>query len=292
LPAQVGRPLGADRLEAVSAEALGKLLDRCRPLTADELARSYQLPYTDAETITPALLVYQVLLEATRAKRMIVTDVSMRDGLLLELARDAAGTKDDAAYREIIQSAQGIAQKYQVDVSHAEQTRSLAVQLFDQLAGEHRLAERHRLLLEVAAILHEIGTFVASRAHHKHSFYLIANSEIVGLTQDELAVVANVARYHRRSRPKPSHLDYISLPRERRMIVNKLAALLRVAESLDSSRTQQIQTLRSRIDGNGLVILVKASGDYTLERRALADAADMMLDIYGLDVRLEEAARL
>lgn len=290
--AQVGRPLGADRLEAVSAEALGKLLDRCRPLTADELARSYQLPYTDAETITPALLVYQVLLEATRARRMIVTDVSMRDGLLLELARDAAGTKDDAAYREIIQSAQGIAQKYQVDVSHAEQTRSLAVQLFDQLAGEHRLAERHRLLLEVAAILHEIGTFVASRAHHKHSFYLIANSEIVGLTQDELAVVANVARYHRRSRPKPSHLDYISLPRERRMIVNKLAALLRVAESLDSSRTQQIQTLRSRIDGNGLVILVKAGGDYTLERRALAEAADMMLDIYGLDVRLEEAARL
>ena len=67
---------------------------------------------------------------------------------------------------------------------------------------------------------------------------------------------------------------------------------MRVAESLDSSRTQQIQTLRSRIDGNGLVILVKASGDYTLERRALADAADMMLDIYGLDVRLEEAARL
>lgn len=289
---QVGKPLGADRLEAVSAEALGKLLGRCRSLTADELARSYKLAYTDAETITPALLVYQVLLGATRAKRMIVTDVSMRDGLLLGLARDAAGREDDAASREIIQSAQGIAEKYRVDTPHAEQTRSLAVQLFDQLAGEHRLGERHRLLLEVAAILHEIGTFIASRAHHKHSFYLIVNSEIVGLTQDELAVVANVARYHRRSRPKPSHVDYIALPRERRMIVNKLAALLRVAESLDSSRTQQIRTLRSRIDGNGLVISVRAGGDFTLERRALAEAADMMLDIYGLDVRLEEAARL
>ncbi len=287
----VGKPLKSDHLEAVSAKALGKLLDRCRVQTADELARAYKIPYTDAETITPALLVYQVLLQTTRAKRMIVADVSMRDGLLLGLARDAAGKKDDAAFREIIQSAEVIARKYQVDMSHAEQTRSLAVQLFDQLAGEHRLGERHRLLLEVAAILHEVGTFVASRAHHKHSFYLIANSEIVGLTQDELAVVANVARYHRRSRPKPSHLDYIALPRERRMIVNKLAALLRVAEALDSSRTQQIGTLQSRIDGSGLIISVQAGADFTLERRALAETADMMLDIYGLEVRLERITR-
>ncbi len=289
--AQVGEPLAGGHLEAVSPGALRTLLDRCRLRTADELARAYKIPYTDAETLTPALLVYQVLLESTRAKRMIVTDVSMRDGLLLDLARDAAGRKDDSAHREVIQSAQVIAQKYQVDMRHAEQTHVLAAQLFDQLAGEHRLGERHRLLLEVAAILHEIGTFVASRAHHKHSLYLIAHSEIVGLTQDELIVVANVARYHRRSRPKPSHLDYIALPRERRMIVNKLAALLRVVEALDSSRTQQIRTLQLRMDGNGLVICVPGGGDFTLERRALAEAADMMLDIYGLEVRLEEVRR-
>lgn len=289
--AQIGKPMKAAPLVTVSSKALGKLLDRCRLQTADELARSYKIAYTDAETIVPALLVYQVLLETTRAERMIVSDVSMRDGLLLDLARSAAGKKDDAAYREIIQSAQSVAQKYQVDTSHAEQTRCLAVQLFDQLAGEHRLGERHRFLLEVAAILHEVGTFVASRAHHKHSFYLIANSEIVGLTQDELTVVATVARYHRRSRPKPSHLDYIALPRERRMIVNKLASLLRVAEALDSSRTQQVRKLQSRIEGSSLIISVKAGGDYTLERRALAEVGDMMLDIYGLEVRLEEAAR-
>jgi exopolyphosphatase/guanosine-5'-triphosphate,3'-diphosphate pyrophosphatase len=74
--------------------------------------------------------------------------------------------------------------------------------------------------------------------------------------------------------------------------VNKLASLLRIAEALDSSRTQQIRTLRSRIDGSGLIISVKAGGDFTLERRALAEVADMMLDIYGLEVRLEEAGRL
>lgn len=288
--AQVGKPLGAHELAAVSPEALGKLLEKCRFLTADELARTYSLPFTDAETITPALLVYQVLLKATQAKKMIVSDVSLRDGLLLDLARSATGAPDEAANREAIQSAQAVAQKYRVDMTHAERTRSLAVRLFDQMINEHRLGPRHRLLLEVAAILHEIGTFVSSRAHHKHSQYLITNSEILGITQDELALVANVARYHRRSRPKPSHPEYTTLSRERRMIVNKLAALLRVADAMDISRTQQIDTFETRIDNNGLIISVRTGADLTLERRSVAEKGDMFQDIYGLDVRLEETS--
>jgi len=285
---QVGTALGVGQLTAVATEALDKLLRKCRPLTADELARAYKLPFTDAETITPALLVYQALLKATGAKRMIVTDVSIRDGLLLDLARRAAGTQDEWTHKEVIQSAQAVSHKYRVDEAHAERTRALAVRLFDQLSNEHRLGPRHRLLLEVAAILHEVGMFVSNRAHHKHSLYLIANSEILGLTQDELAVVANVARYHRRSRPKPSHPDYITRPREQRMIVNKLAALLRIADALDISRTQRIEKFESRIDNNGLIISVKTGGDLTLEQRSLTGKANMLLDIYGLDVRLEQ----
>jgi len=290
--AQVGKPLATDQLTAVSRDALSGLLDKCRPQTADELARTYQLPFTDAETITPALLVYEVLLRATRAKKMIVTDVSLRDGLLLDLSRSASGAQDELARKEVIQSAQAIAQKYRVDMQHAERARGLAARLFDQLANEHRLGPRHRLLLEVAAILHEVGTFVSTRAHHKHSYYLIANSEILGLTQDELPLVANIARYHRRSRPKPSHPDYTMLSRERRMIVNKLAALLRIADALDISRTQPVEDFESRIDNNGLIISVHTGADLTLEQRSLAEKADMFQDIYGLDVRLEEAARL
>jgi exopolyphosphatase/guanosine-5'-triphosphate,3'-diphosphate pyrophosphatase len=167
----------------------------------------------------------------------------------------------------------------------------LAARLFDKLAAEHRLGARHRLLLELAALLHEVGTFVSTRAHHKHSFYLIAHSEILGLTQDELVMVANVARYHRRSRPKPSHPEYSNLPRERRIIVNKLAALLRVADALDNSRTQQVQAFDCRIDNNGLILVVDGATDLMFEDRSLAEKGDMLQDIYGLDVRLESTAR-
>jgi exopolyphosphatase/guanosine-5'-triphosphate,3'-diphosphate pyrophosphatase len=288
---QVGRPIEGAALRTVSREALDGLLGTCGSYTADELARTYHLPFFEAQTITPALLVYQLLLKAAGSKDMVVTDVSMRDGILGDLVDSAPGHEATHPYTEIIQSAQAVGQKYRTDLAHAQHTRMVAVRLFDELAAEHRLSGRHRLLLEVAALLHEIGTFVSSRAHHKHSYYLIVNSEILGLTQDELVMVANVARYHRHSRPKPSHPDYMSMSREARMVVNKLAALLRVADALDVSRTQSIRDFRCRIDNNvGFVIVVPAGLDLILERRSLAEKADMFQEIYGLDVHLEEAS--
>jgi exopolyphosphatase/guanosine-5'-triphosphate,3'-diphosphate pyrophosphatase len=288
--AQVGRPVEGTALRTVSREALDGLLSTCSSCTADELARAHHLPFFEAQTITPALLVYQLLLRATGSKEMIVTEVSMRDGMLGDLVDSAPGHEAPHSYTEVIQSAQAVGEKYRTDMAHAQHTCMLAVRLFDELAAEHRLSDRHRLLLEVAALLHEIGTFVPSRAHHKHSYYLIANSEILGLTQDELVIVANVARYHRHSRPKPSHTDYMSMAREARLVVNKLAALLRVADALDVSRTQSIRDFRCRIDNNnGFVISVPAGLDLVLERRSLAGKADMFQDIYGLDIVLEEA---
>ncbi|UCF17672.1 MAG: HD domain-containing protein, partial [Phycisphaerales bacterium] len=147
----------------------------------------------------------------------------------------------------------------------------------------------HRLLLEVATILHEVGLFVSSRAHHKHSHYLITHSDILGLTPDTQSIVAAVARYHRRSRPKPSHLEYTSLSRDERIVINKLAALLRVADALDISRTQQVQDFAYRLEDGGLMISVAGHVDSTLEQRSLAAKGDMFEDIYGLRITLEAA---
>jgi exopolyphosphatase/guanosine-5'-triphosphate,3'-diphosphate pyrophosphatase len=228
-----------------------------------------------------------VLLKSTGAGEIIVSNVSMRDGLLLDLARQAAGSVEKSAYEDIIRSATSMAKKYGVDLKHATHTRQTSVRLFDELAAEHVLDKRCRLLLEVAALLHEIGTFVSGRAYHKHSFYLIANSEISGLTQDELQLVAHVARYHRRSRPKPAHIEYMAMPRERRMTTNKLAALLRVADALDASRTQHVRNINCRISDEYLQIITPTTADVSLEERMLAMQGDLFEDIYGLQIRLE-----
>ena len=148
-----------------------------------------------------------------------------------------------------------MAEKYQVDLDHARSVADVAVRLFDAFQADHGLGPRQRLLLRVAALLHEVGGFVSSRAHHKHSEYLIANSEIFGLNRHETVLVSQIARYHRRSVPRPSHPSYMALPRESRIIVNKLAALLRVADALIRGHRRQrgrhpFPAARRRTDGH------------------------------------------
>ena len=276
-------------MNRLSRESFDKLVSRCVRYTAEELSMRHGLPFAEAETLNPALLIYQSLLHRTRAEEMIVSNVSMRDGLLLELARDVTGKEDEALQRSVIQSATSIAEKYHVDLEHGENVAELALRLFDELQPDHGLGSRHRLLLRVAGILHEIGSFVSNRSHHKHSYYLIVNSEIFGLNREELRVVAHISRYHRRSAPKPSHDDYMALPRQTRVVVNKLAAILRVADAFARGHIQQIRDIQFERVGDDLVVYVSGVADLLLEQRAIAAKGDLFEDIYGMRVRLEEA---
>ncbi len=285
---EIGKPTESEKLTTVDRDALDKLVRRCQKLTVDELVKRYNLPFAAAETLNPALLVYQILLHKTQAEQMIVSHVSLRDGLLLELARDVTGQEDEVLLKGVVHSAMAVAEKYRIDPVHSRNVADLAVCLFDQLQAEHGLVARHRLLLLVAALLHEIGSVVSDRAHHKHSFYLISNAEIFGLNRDELVTVAHIARYHRRSVPKPSHLEYMALPRGTRVVINKLAALLRVADALARGHLSNVEEVRFERHGDELIVYVPGGADLLLEQRSVAAKGDLFEDIYGLKVRLEQ----
>jgi len=286
---QVGRSMRSDRLRSIGAKEFDRFVADCAAHTADELARTYKLPFAAAETLVPALLAFQALLHATAARKVIVSDVSMREGLLLDLVRSVQGREDEVLLGSTLQSARSIGEKYHYDAAHSLHVSELAVKLFDELAGEHGLGSRCRLLLRVAAILHDVGNYVSTRAHHKHSYYLISNAEVFGLRRDERAIVAHTARYHRRSCPKRTHVDYMALARETRMVVSKLAALLRVADALDHGHAQQVRDVTFERRADEFVIHVRAGTDLILERRSLADRADLFADIFGRGVRVEEA---
>lgn len=286
---QIGKPIGTGGLHVLRPKRFDRLVGKCEQLATEQLTRKYGLSHADAETLVPALVVYQALIHQTAAKEILVSQTSMRDGLLLDLARSAAGLEDEGLTDGVIQSAKAIGQKYRYDAAHAAHVAELAVHLFDELRPEHGLSRRDRLLLLAAGLLHEVGTYVSGRAHHKHSYYLIANAEVFGLNGEEQEVVALVARYHRRGVPKAAHVEYVSLPRERRMLVSKLAAILRVADALDRGHAQQARDLHVERRNDELVIYIHGASDLTLERRAMASKADLFEDIYGMRVRLEEA---
>ncbi len=282
----IGEATGSPHLQAIGRADFARLLAELQPLTPDELARAHGLPLADAETVVPALLVYHAFWQATRAPRLLVSQITMRDGLLLDLARPG---EDEAVVQGIVHAARAVAAKYDAEPNHAEFVADTAVRLFDELRSEHALGNRERLLLHVAGILHEVGGFVSNRAHHKHSYYLIANAELFGVTREETQIIAHVARYHRRGVPRSSHPEYMSLPRDTRMVVSKLAALLRVADAFDRSHNQQLRQLTFERSNEELIIYAHTLADLTLERRALKSKGDLFEDIYGLKVRLEEA---
>ena len=284
----VGHPTRSEKLFVVEKDQFRSLLRQCSRHTPNQLAHKYNLPFIDAETLLPALMTYWELLCRTSAERVIVSQVSMRDGLLLELAREATGRKDNALQEGIVRAAEAVGQRYRVDLDHARLVAGIAIKLFDFLVADHGLGPRQRLLLQVAALLHEIGGFISASAHHKHSYYIISNTEIFGLNRLETQIVAHVARYHRRSPPKPSHLDYMALSREQRVIVNKLAAILRIADALARGNVRQAEDVEFHHEADELIITLHNIENLVFQKRAIAVKSDMFEDVYGMKVRLQE----
>jgi exopolyphosphatase/guanosine-5'-triphosphate,3'-diphosphate pyrophosphatase len=141
-------------------------------------------------------------------------------------------------------------------------------------------------MLKLAAMLHEIGLFVGIASYHKHTMYLIQNSELFGLSRRDLQLVAQVARYHRRASPSPNHSGYARLSREDRVIVSKLASILRVAAALDRSYSQRIRELTCEIKRDRLIISVPGVEDLSLEQIALKQSCSLFEETYGISILL------
>jgi exopolyphosphatase / guanosine-5'-triphosphate,3'-diphosphate pyrophosphatase len=165
----------------------------------------------------------------------------------------------------------------------------LATRMFDELRDEHGLGDRARLLLKVAAMLHDVGIYVSLRAHHKHSQYILAASQIFGLSDDETAIVSNIARYHRRGTPQQSHVPYVALDREDRILVKKLASILRVANALDAEHGQKVRDLRIIRRDKSWLLEVEGTGDLTMERVAATARSDMFVETFGRPLVVQPA---
>ena len=163
------------------------------------------------------------------------------------------------------------------------------MQLFDQLRDEHRLSENDRLLLQVAALLHDIGVYVSLRRHHKHSQYLLLASQIFGLTDDQTAIVANIARYHRRGTPQRTHLEYMQLDSPDRLRVQKLSAILRIANALDAEHLQKVRQVWIVRQERNWVLEIDGTGELTMEQMAATARADMFREVFGCELTVRTA---
>ncbi len=276
----------------ITREEFSRFEEEVAALSPEDCVARLGVPWAEAESLGPGLAIERLFLERTGADSVVIPNVSIREGLLLTAARGPDREHETEMRRQIAASAASLGRKFRYDEAHARHVATLAVGLFDAIRREHGLGERERLLLEAAAILHDVGTFIRTSGHHKHSEYIIQNSEIFGLNRGELTIVANVARYHRKAPPSNAHLDFIALPREDRIVVMKLAAMLRVADALDRGHDQRLKNVTFERREDRLAIRVAASdrsggpGEFSLERLSLAEKGDLFEDVFGLEPML------
>lgn len=268
----------------VTRDAFLAFCDEVARLDEASVLDRFRLPAVEADTLMPALLVYRTLVAETSARRIVISDASLRAGVLLDLAEAESSASAQAFEAQVLTSAEAVGHKYRFDRDHGRHVALLATRLFDQLQAEHALGPRERLLLQVAALLHDVGVYVSLRGHHKHSQYILAAAQIFGLSDDETALIANVARYHRRGVPQSSHLPYVALDRQDQLIVNKLAAILRLANALDAEHLQKVTDVKLVRTGATWTLELKGDGDLSMEQHAGNARADMFLDTFGRPV--------
>jgi exopolyphosphatase/guanosine-5'-triphosphate,3'-diphosphate pyrophosphatase len=276
-----------ESLATIPINRFSDFVDKMFPLTIDELVQDYHLTYQDAETLGPALLTILRIARALKAKHVRVSDVNLRDGLLQDIANQGVWIENFEL--QVVNAAIDLGRKYSFDEAHASHVAAICGTLFESLQTLHRLDGRYTVILKLAAFLHEIGMFVGISSYHKHTFYLIQNSELFGLSNRNLRTVALVARYHRRASPKPTHTSFSSLSREDRVVVTKLASILRIADALDRSYSQRIKNVDCKIQKGRFVISVPGVEDLSLEQIALKETGTLFEETFGLPVLLRRS---
>jgi exopolyphosphatase / guanosine-5'-triphosphate,3'-diphosphate pyrophosphatase len=289
---RTGRPLLQQNLAAVSQKELHEFEHLlARSSTRARLA----IPGLDpkrVDTLFPAVVVLRRLLELVHADGLTVCDKAIREGVIFDFI--ATHQEKIQAERDIPdvrrRSVLALARRCHAPEVHSLHVAGLALRLFDQTQRLHGLGEPERAWLEYAAMLHDVGYLINVRQHHKHTYYLIKHSDLTGLTADEIEIIANVGRYHRRALPANKHAPYEGLPPKHKRTVRILSALLRVADALDRTHFSVVETLNVRL-GATITVELQVSGDAELEIWAAKGRADLLQQVFRRPVAYRVLAR-
>jgi exopolyphosphatase/guanosine-5'-triphosphate,3'-diphosphate pyrophosphatase len=271
-----------DRDSVLAGDELDTLVKKLQSMTFEERIQELRLRPDRADVIVPASVVLQKVMKQAGVDEILIPKVGLKDGLLIDMVQELYGEKKHLNRDQVMASAMQLGRKYAFDEQHGIATAQFAVHLFDEIRQLHNLSAEHRLLLEVAALLHDIGHYVNMMDHHKHTQYLLLASSIIGLSQAQMAIVANIARYHRKSFPKPQHDAYRVLSSKDRVVVSKLAALLRLADAMDNEHASKVADFSVEYKKPKLAIILKGEGDLLLEKWALAKKAELFEEVYSV----------
>ena len=287
VPGRHGIPSGRSRHGTVVARVeVEHVVDLLQTMTTAERAAMPGLNPARADIIVAALAVAAEVLARFDARQITVSGYGIREGLLLEAASVVPTIADPGEARE--RSVREFAERSRFEEPHARHVQRLALQLFDQLGDALGCEPADRQTLSDAALLHDVGYVINYNKHHKHSYHLITHAELLGMTPEEQLIVANVARYHRGAPPKPKHDNFGALDRRQRRRVERLSALLRVADGFDRGHVGAVASVHAKWSRSSIRLTpVPTEGaPVRLEIWGASRKADLLERLTGLPVEI------
>src|SRR5436190_7733 len=283
---QLNVPIRNRRIPAKQVHRLRKDL---ASLSLEKRLRVPGLEPRRADLVVAGAILVDEILRRLGADELTLCDLSLREGLVLDyvsrhrLQIAHADRYPDVRRRSVVE----LSERCNYWPAHAHQVARLATSLVDQTRVIHGLTDREREWLEYAAIMHDVGVHISYERHHHHSYYLIRNGDLRGFEPEEIETIALIAQYHRQATPKRKHEPFGDLKRKRRRAVRTLAAILRLAESLDRSHAQSVGALELHDRGDDDLLQVRSNGDAELELWAAQRHAAPFERMTGKPLRIE-----
>ncbi|MTI89430.1 MAG: Ppx/GppA family phosphatase [Balneolaceae bacterium] len=241
------------------------------------------------DMINTGIILLKKLIDKYEIEKVRISTQALREGIIIRHLRKEmiglswAGKFNDPRRRSIFE----LLRKCQWHEEHSRHVTRMALKLFDALKEELNLSDNDRELLEYAGYLHDIGYYISHSKHHKHALYIIRNSKLKGFKEDEIEIMANVARYHRRSTPKKRHKQYWKMPRAIRTRIRKLSGILRVADGLDRSHYQNVKELQVHSNTDEVLLEITTEDEPYLEIWGAMRKSKLLKTVVGKNVRIE-----
>ena len=271
-------------LRELTRDALEDAIESLCCVTAKERIEKLGLDEKRARNIVAGAIVLHETMSALQLATVLACPVAIREGIIESRLSETRSRKPERSLRR--SSANALADRSAIDKRHAMHVARLALRIFDQTRELHGLPDECAELLEHAALLHESGMHISDRGYHKHTYYLIRHADLRGFTEEQLVIVANVARYHRKGTPSDDHPNLSELNEDQREEVEKLAAILRIAEALDRSHRQSVRDVAVRCR-NSVRFIVRARADAGMEIASAARRAKYFSSLFDKKVRFE-----
>jgi exopolyphosphatase/guanosine-5'-triphosphate,3'-diphosphate pyrophosphatase len=265
-----------------------------RMISMSTLAERSRLEGLDSDRddiILAGALILDTLANSFSITSFIYCDYALREGVLLDAAQRLDPEVNNDLHNVAIQSARKLAERCDDDPSHSLNVSRLSCMLFDELSHSYELDPHHRLYLEAAAVLANVGLVVSHARHHLHTYYIVRNADLVGFTDHEIELIAQIARYHRKSEPKLQHSAFAALSEDDQHTVRMLSAMLRIAIGLDRTHDGRTTSISVNQKSKTLHLILKSekNEDLDLNLYATQQRVALLADVFECNVTVAVA---